>query len=118
MLPLVGEETLTSRTAFCLFTIKGMKAVFNKLGQIFTTSEGRVSSKRACGVAGWVCALWVMIHCTLEHSEAPEITEVIVIVSASLMGIGIIEPYFQSKKRTRHDHRDRHDNEYEDHQDM
>lgn len=115
MLSLVGKETLTSRTAFCLFTIKGMKAVFNKLGQIFTTSEGRVSSKRACGVGGWVCALWVMIHCTLEHSEAPEITEVIVIVSASLMGIGVIEPYFQSKKRARHDRTER---EHEDHQDM
>lgn len=43
-----------------------------------------------------VC-LWVLIHCTLKHVEAPVITEVIVIVSATLMGVGIFDSYGKKK---------------------
>ena len=46
---------------------------------------------------GWMVCLWVLIHCTLKHVEAPVITEVIVIVSATLMGVGIFDSYGKKK---------------------
>lgn len=74
-----------------------MKRTGSGLRQIFTAASGRLSSKRVCGFMGWVTVLGINIYCTLNHTEAPEITEVVCIVSASLMGIGVIEPYFRSK---------------------
>lgn len=76
-----------------------MRKAFSYLFQIFSAASGRLSSKRIFGAMGWMVVLFVNIYCTLKHTEAPEITEVVCIVSASLMGIGVIEPYFQSKKR-------------------
>lgn len=67
--------------------------------QIFTTGEGRLSSKRVFGGFGWCVILWVLIYCTLKDKEAPAITEIICIVSASLMGIGVVEPYFKPKDK-------------------
>ena len=88
-----------------------MRRIISILAQIFTAASGRLSSKRVCGFLGWVVVLSINIYCTLKHTEAPEITEVVCIVSASLLGIGVIEPYFRSKKKSPGGH-------YEDHQDM
>jgi hypothetical protein len=65
--------------------------------QVFQTPSGRLSSKRIAGFTGWCVVLWVLIHCTLSHVEAPVITEVICIVSASLLGIGIFDKRIKAK---------------------
>lgn len=93
-----------SRMYYFIKTQISMKRVTSSFRQIFTAASGRLSSKRVCGFMGWVTVLGINIYCTLNHTEAPEITEVVCIVSASLMGIGVIEPYFRSKGRTRPRH--------------
>ncbi len=75
-----------------------MKKRFSKFSQVFTTTDDRVSSRRVWGALGWVVVIGINIYCTIKHTEAPEITEIVCIVSASLLGIGVIEPYFKSKK--------------------
>lgn len=69
----------------------------NIVKQVFCSPDGRLSSKRVFGGMGWMVCLWVLIHCTLKHVEAPVITEVIVIVSATLMGVGIFDSYGKKK---------------------
>ena len=77
---------------------KPYKKKGNKFSQIFQTPQGRWSSKRFFGGLGWIVVLGVLIWCTYEHTEAPEITEIVCIVSAALMGLGVVEPFFRSKK--------------------
>ena len=74
--------------------------------QVFCSPDGRLSSKRVFGGMGWMVCLWVLIHCTLKHVEAPVITEVIVIVSATLMGVGIFE---KKKKKNMKKYGDKED---------
>lgn len=78
-----------------------MKEGFKKIGQVFTGPNGRVSSKRVCGVIGWAVVLWVVVHCTLNDTQAPDITEYVTIVSASLMGIGVFETYNWKKSKVK-----------------
>lgn len=86
----------------------------NWLCQVFQSPQGRWSSKRFFGGLGFMVVLGVLIYCTYTHTEAPEITEIVCIVSASLMGIGVIEPYFRSKpKVVRHQYPDQDEEERE-----
>ena len=57
-----------------------------------------ISSKRACGLIGFINTLLVNDYCAIVHAEAPAITETIAILSAALLGVGILEPYFSHKK--------------------
>ncbi len=76
-----------------------MKKAIEYFRQIFTGPDGRISSKRVCGVAGWMVVLWISIHCTINQTQAPDITEYVTIVSASLMGIGVFENYNWKKTK-------------------
>ena len=71
----------------------------NWVCQVFQTPQGRWSSKRFFGGLGFTMVLGVMCFCTYSHTEAPSITEIVCIVSASLMGIGVVEPYFRQRTR-------------------
>ena len=71
----------------------------NWVCQVFQTPQGRWSSKRFFGGLGFTVVLGVLVYCTCTQTEAPEITEVVCIVSASLMGIGVVEPYFRQRTK-------------------
>lgn len=86
---------------------KGKAKRDNWICQVFQSPQGRWSSKRFFGGLGFTVVLGVLIYCTYTHTEAPGITEMVCIVSASLMGIGVVEPYFkQSGVATRQKRRD------------
>lgn len=61
-------------------------------------SSSGVSSKRVAGVLGWLIVLGVAIYCTFARTQAPDIIEVIVWVSASLLGLDNITAIWKSKK--------------------
>jgi len=61
-------------------------------------ANGGISSKRFCGVLGWVIILGVYIYCTVTRIQAPDMTEELIFVSASLLGMGVFEDYFKNKR--------------------
>lgn len=57
--------------------------------KIFKSHSG-VSSKRICGVLGWLVCLFICLWCTIHCIAAPEIVEILFICSTSLLGIDSI----------------------------
>jgi hypothetical protein len=88
-----------------------------KLGEftrkIFTAGSG-ISSKRIFGGIGWMACLFVLIYCTLQGMQAPDIYEVTIIVTASLLGIDSITNIWKGRSKYQYDDRDWSQEEYFD----
>jgi uncharacterized membrane protein len=56
------------------------------LRQLVTANTG-VSSKRVCGLLGWLVCLFICVWCTLTVTIAPVIVETLFICSTSLLGV-------------------------------
>lgn len=54
------------------------------------SSNSGISSKRVCGVIGWIMCLLVMVYCSIQVIQAPEIMEIIVWTSTMLLGVDSI----------------------------
>ena len=53
-------------------------------------TQGSVSSKRVCGVLGWLVCLGVLTYCTIKVIQAPVMVDAIIITSATLLGVDSI----------------------------
>ena len=62
---------------------------------LFVSTKGSISSKRFCGVIGFFVCLAVAIYCTIAKTESPDIVDMILFTSASLMGIDSVTKVFQ-----------------------
>lgn len=62
---------------------------------LFVSTKGSISSKRFCGVIGFFVCLAVAIYCTIAKTESPDIVDMILFTSASLMGIDSVSKIFQ-----------------------
>ena len=62
---------------------------------LFVSTKGSISSKRFCGVIGFFVCLVVAIYCTIMKTESPDIVDMILFTSASLMGIDSVSKIFQ-----------------------
>ena len=51
------------------------------------TSHSGISSKRACGVLGFLVIMFVIIFCTISNIQAPEILETFIWAVCMLLGI-------------------------------
>lgn len=54
---------------------------------IFIRNSGGLSSKRICGVLGWLICLGLLVTGFVIEREVPQYGELIAIISASLLGI-------------------------------
>ena len=61
---------------------------------LFVSTKGSISSKRFCGVIGFFVCLAVAIYCTIMRTESPDIVDMILFTSASLMGIDSVTKVF------------------------
>lgn len=68
-------------------------------------ADSSISSKRFCGVLGWIIVLFVLVWCTVTVTEAPTMVETAMYVIAGLLGIDKISDIFKSKNNKRN-----HDN--------
>ena len=57
------------------------------LKSIFLNQPNSISSKRICGVLGWLLCLGVLGYCTYKEIQAPVMIDTIVITSAALLGV-------------------------------
>lgn len=67
---------------------------------IFLAQKGSISSKRVCGVIGWVICLLICIYCTVKVIQAPVLADSILIGSATLMGVDSVTGIWKNKKDT------------------
>lgn len=60
------------------------------LKSIFLNQPNSISSKRICGVLGWLLCLGVLGYCTYKDIQAPVMVDTMVITSAALLGVDSI----------------------------
>ena len=58
----------------------------NWFKEIFTKNN-IMSSKRVCGVLGFLGCLGILIYCTIQSVQAPEMIDIFLIICASLLGV-------------------------------
>ena len=63
-----------------------MSKLLNFLKQIITSHSG-ISSKRVCGVIGFVAVLFVLIYCTVQGIQAPAMIDTFIYAICLLLGI-------------------------------
>ena len=63
-----------------------MSNLRNFLKQMITSHSG-ISSKRVCGVIGFVAVLFVLIYCTVQGIQAPVMIETFIYAICLLLGI-------------------------------
>lgn len=69
------------------------------LNSILSAQKGTISSKRVCGLLGWLVCLIVLIVCAVNNTQAPEFSDYVIITSASLLGIdSVMVPFNKNKK--------------------
>lgn len=60
------------------------------LKSIFLNQPNSISSKRICGVLGWLLCLGVLGYCTYKEIQAPVMVDTMIITSAALLGVDSI----------------------------
>ena len=63
--------------------------IVNFLKQLITAHTG-ISSKRVCGVVGFITVVGVLIYCTINVVQAPTMIEPFMYVICALLGIDSI----------------------------
>ena len=63
--------------------------IVNFLKQLVTAHTG-ISSKRVCGVVGFITVIGVLIYCTINVVQAPTMIEPFMYVICALLGIDSI----------------------------
>lgn len=74
-----------------------MKDFLNQLRTIFLANSGGLSSKRICGVLGWLVCLGIAIYCTVAVVQAPLILETVLWCCMGLLGIDSITSIWKNK---------------------
>ena len=74
------------------------------LKSIFLAKTGTISSKRICGVLGWLVCIGISIYCTIKVIQAPVVLNSIIIGSVALLGVdSIIRPFGKNKQNSEED---------------
>lgn len=55
--------------------------------KLMITSHSGISSKRVCGVLGFLVIMFVVMFCTIQSIQAPSITETFIWAVCTLLGI-------------------------------
>ena len=49
--------------------------------------QSGISSKRVCGVLGWLVSIYIIIYCTITNQQSPEIMDTFILGIMGLLGI-------------------------------
>ena len=70
-----------------------MKDFFIKL----ITAHTGISSKRVCGIIGFITIVMQLLYCTVMQIQAPDITEIFIYAVCLLLGIDSVTGIFKNK---------------------
>ena len=68
---------------------------------IFVANSGGLSSKRVCGVLGWMVCLALLIISYIQQQEVNEFADYVLITSASLLGVDSLAGIFTKTDRNK-----------------
>lgn len=63
---------------------------FKRYIRLMITSHSGISSKRICGVIGWLVVIAVILYCTFSNIQAPDMLEYFIYGCLGLLGIDSI----------------------------
>ena len=61
------------------------------------TAHTGISSKRVCGILGWVVSLIVLIYCSIGTKQAPNMVDTVLYCCMGLLGIDSITSIWKNK---------------------
>ena len=61
------------------------------------TSQSGISSKRVCGLLGWLICLGVLIYCTIANIQAPTMIDITIMAILGLLGIDSVTSIWKKK---------------------
>lgn len=64
-------------------------------------AESSVSSKRFCGVLGWLVCIGVLIYCTILVIQAPTIMEFFLLSVVGLLGVDSVTTIWKDSSKSR-----------------
>ena len=67
--------------------------------RLMITSHSGISSKRVCGVLGFIVIAFVIIFCTVSSIEAPLILETFIWAVCTLLGIDSVTGIWKNFKK-------------------
>lgn len=59
----------------------------NFIKSLLSADRNSLSSKRLCGIIGWVCCSAVLVLCTIWDRQAPDMVTTFLIASSALLGV-------------------------------
>lgn len=65
--------------------------------EIFSASNGQLSSKRVCGVLGFIICIIILCYCTYKVIQAPTMIDMFLISSCSLLGVDSITSIWKNE---------------------
>lgn len=60
--------------------------------------ETKISSKRVCGVLGWLVSIVIIVYCTLSNTQTPEVMDTFLLSIMGLLGIDSVTNIWKGKK--------------------
>lgn len=69
-----------------------------RLWQIIETPQGRLSSKRVCGILGWIVLLIGFLVILFETKQAPDFTEFLICAIVALLGVDSVTGAFRKNE--------------------
>lgn len=68
--------------------------------KLMITSHSGISSKRVCGVLGFLVIAFVLIYCTICELQAPGAIDTFIFAVCTLLGIdSIMNPFYEKYKQ-------------------
>lgn len=59
--------------------------------------ESGISSKRVCGVLGWLVSIGIIVYCTITNQQSPEIMDTFILGIMGLLGIDSVTGIWKGK---------------------
>ena len=75
-----------------------MNKILEFLKQIITSHSG-ISSKRVCGVLGFLIIVFVLVYCTICSIQAPQMIDTFIYAICLLLGIDSVTGIFYNKNK-------------------
>ena len=74
-----------------------MSNFWHNVKTIFQANSGGLSSKRVCGVFGWIACVGVLIYCTILAIQAPVFADAVLFATAGLLGIDSVTSIWKNQ---------------------
>lgn len=72
---------------------------FTELLKQIIMSQSGYSSKRFCGMIGWISCMIIIIYCTLYKIQAPMAFDIFTISTVTLLGVDSVTGMFKNKDK-------------------